>query len=477
MPLKQIKFGTSGWRGVIAEDFTFEGVRAAAAAIADYLRRENRNNPRLVIGYDTRFFSDEFAREAAAVLTQRGIHCYLCEAPAPTPAIAHEILRAKADGGINFTASHNPAEYNGLKFSTSDGGAALKGVTQKIETLAARHLENGVKEKPADESKLETIDPSPAYLESLSQKVDLDLLKHAGLRIAFDPLFGAASGYLDGFLTRHGLEVFSIHTNRDVLFGGHPPEPSDEILTDLKALVLAKQATVGLACDGDADRFGIVDRDGTFVDPNHILALLVDYLFEAPGDSPRQRRGWPRAVARSIATTHMMDAVARHHGAVLHETTVGFKFIAELIKAGKITLGGEESAGLSIFGHLPEKDGILACLLVAEMVARRGTSLTEQLQALFKKVGPYYPVRANLHLEPPAHQRATERIAQDPDSFDGRKVFRIDRTDGLKVFLEEDAWVLMRPSGTEPAIRCYCESHSEEETQALVQSAKKFLLE
>jgi phosphomannomutase len=227
---------------------------------------------------------------------------------------------------------------------------------------------------------------------------------------------------------------------------------------------------VGLSCDGDADRFGILDGDGTFISPNHIIGLLIDYLFETRPD-------WPRAVARSVATTHLVDAVAKHHKAKIHETPVGFKYIGELIKENKITLGGEESAGLSVYGHVPEKDGILACLLVAEMIATKGKSLTGQLADLFTRVGAYYPVRANLQLSPEVQQEALKRIQNDPAKLAGRTITKVDRTDGLKLFLEDDAWVLMRPSGTEPVVRCYAESHSEKETAALVESARKFLLE
>ena len=470
MPLKKITFGTSGWRGLLADDFTFEGVWAATAAIAGYVKQQNPGKPSLVIGFDPRFLSDTFAREAAAILTSQGIQCFLCQRPTPTPAIAHEVLRRKADGAINFTASHNPAEYNGLKFSTADGAPALQHVTKELETLAAQHLTNGVDAGKLDESKLEPIDPAPAYLGTLATKVDTQAIQQAGISLGFDPLYGAATGYLDKFLEELGVEVFSPHTHRDVLFGGHPPEPSDEILSGLRSLVKEKGAAVGLACDGDADRFGILDGDGTFISPNHIIALLMDYLLETRPD-------WPRAVARSVATTHLVDAVAKHHNAEVHETPVGFKYISELIKEDKITLGGEESAGLSIYGHVPEKDGILACLLVAEMVAQRGKPLTEQLAGLFSRVGAYYPVRANLHLAPEVQQEALKRIQNDPDALDGRSVIKVDRTDGLKLFLDDDAWVIMRPSGTEPVVRCYAESHSEQETAALIESARKFLLE
>ncbi len=295
-------------------------------------------------------------------------------------------------------------------------------------------------------------------------------IQRAGLKIAFDALYGTSAGYLDRFLRDRGVGVHALHGQRDVLFGGHPPEPSDDRLGELRQLVQESGAALGLATDGDADRFGILDRTGSFISPNHIIALLLDYLLET-------RPVWPRGVARSVATTHLVDAVARHHNVRVYETPVGFKYIGELIKQNKITIGGEESAGLTIYGHVPEKDGILACLLVAEMVARRGASLGEQLQALFAKVGAYYPVRVNLHLSDEERARVAARIKKVPAKFNGRRVARVDRTDGLKLLFEDDSWVLLRLSGTEPVVRCYCEAHSQQETQALVEAAQKFIAE
>ena len=469
MTHKPIRFGTSGWRGIIADDFTFARVRAAVAAVADYVRSRNRKNPGLVVGYDTRFLSDAFARATVTVLGEHQVASLFCRQPTPTPTIAHEIIRRRSDGGINFTASHNPAEYNGLKFSTPDGAPALPEVTKKIEKLAQKHLRSPAKRagrRPAPST--EEIDPIPSYLETLADKVDVPALKNAGLKIGYDPLYGTGAGVLDRFLAQHGVEAHCLHTHRDVLFGGHPPEPSDEILSGLRKLVAERGCAVGISTDGDADRFGVLDADGKFISPNHIIALLLDYLLET-------RPNWPRGVARSVATTHLVDAVARHHNVPLYETPVGFKYIGELIKQDKITIGGEESAGLSIYGHVPEKDGILACLLVAEMVARRGASLGEQLQALFRKVGAYYPVRVNLHMSESARARVVERIQKDPKSFGGRAVASVNRTDGLKLLFEDDTWVLMRLSGTEPVVRCYVESHSERDNAALIGAAKKFV--
>lgn len=466
-----IRFGTSGWRAVIAEDFTFANVRLAVAAIARYLLSRKPSGASLVVGYDTRFFSDDFAHTAVEVLSAEGIRAFLCSSATPTPAISYEVLRRGTNGAINFTASHNPPEYNGLKFSTSDGAPALPEVTRRIEEIVAELRSSG-QTQPVPEGKkvaAETMDPKPSYLATLREKVRLDAIRDARLTILYDPMHGAGSGYLDGLLLDSGIQFHTIHANRDVLFGGGAPDPSEERLETLRAAVLAHKAQLGLATDGDADRFGILDADGTFIHPNYIIALLLDYLIET--------RGWPGGVARSVATTHLIDAVAAHCKIPLYETPVGFKYIGELIKQDKIVIGGEESAGLSIYRHVPEKDGILACLLTAEMVAHRRASLGEQLETLFRKVGAYYPVRINLRLPGDVQKRLLERLMQDPAQFNGRKVVKIDRTDGLKMVLEDGSWALMRMSGTEPVCRCYCETRTREDLEPLIAAVRSFIFD
>lgn len=467
MPHKSpIQFGTSGWRGIIADTFTDDNVRLAVAAIARYVRSQRRRTPRLIVGYDTRFRSEEFARLAVELLSEYDIFSYFCTAATPTPTIAYEILRRQTDGGINFTASHNPPEYHGLKFSTPDGAPAMPEVTKKIEALVQKLVRTG-KPPAVEQLKEEQIDPCQPYLEVLAQKVNLEEIRRARLRVIFEPLYGTGRGYLDHLLRDQGTEVHTLHDRRDVLFGGHPPEPAEEFLTEAKQALRELNAQVVLATDGDADRFGILDADGTFISPNYIIALLLDYLVET--------RPWKGGAARSVATTHLIDAVAKYHNIRLHETPVGFKYIGELIKAGQIIIGGEESAGLSIYGHLPEKDGILACLLTAEMIARRGISLRQQLDTLFAKVGSYYPIRLNLYLEPDVQQRLLVRLKTEPSRFDNKKVAESNHSDGLKLILEDGSWVLMRLSGTEPVVRCYCEAHSQPELETLVAAAKKFI--
>jgi phosphoglucomutase len=445
-----IKFGTSGWRAIIAEEFTFANVRLAVAAIADHVRSRNAK-PTLIVGHDTRFFGEEFSETAAQILREHGIHVLLCEGATPTPAIAYEILRRKADGAINFTASHNPAEYQGLKFSGPDGGPALPEVTHDIEARAAKMGERAPAK--ATGGVFEKINPRDSYLERLSQLVNFNAISNAKLGVVTDALHGCGAGYLDRALADHGVTVQAVRTDRDVLFDGSGPDASEENLHPLHDAVLAKKAAVGLATDGDADRFGILDSDGAYMQPNHILALLYDYIVET--------RGWKMPAARSVATSHLMDAVAEHYGTTVYQTPVGFKYIGELIQQDKIALGGEESAGLSIRGHIPEKDGILACLLVAEMVAVRGVALAEQLRALFRRVGrECWPLRTNLHLSEDVRSKTVARLKTEFTTFLGRRVASLDRTDGLKIAFGDGSWVLLRFSGTEPLMRVYTEAAS-----------------
>jgi phosphomannomutase len=469
-----IKFGTSGWRGIIAEDFTFGNVRIAVAAIAEHVLSRNRR-PTLLVAHDTRFFSEEFARAAATELSNRGVRPLLGTAAAPTPAVACEIRRRKIDGAINFTASHNPAEYHGLKFSAADGGPALPEVTRDIEARAAKLYARPAEKtsafpSPHDARVFEQVDIASPYLARLGELVRFDELKKQNApRIVFDALHGCGAGYLDRALNEHGIGGHeTIRAERDVLFGGSSPDVSKENLQRLSETVVAHQAQIGLATDGDADRFGIVDAQGRWISPNHILGLLYDYLI--------QSRGWNLDAARSVATSHLLDAVAAKHGRKVRQTPVGFKYIGQFILQDAIALGGEESAGLSIRGHVPEKDGILACLLVAEMIAARQAPLEEQLRALFRRVGrEYWPLRANLHLPEDVKTRAVERLNSDFSEFLGKRVAQADRTDGLKLIFDDGSWILMRLSGTEPLMRVYTESATPQESARLAEAARAWV--
>jgi alpha-D-glucose phosphate-specific phosphoglucomutase len=467
--MNKIKFGTSGWRAIIADEFTFPNVRLATEAIGRYVRRLN-SSPTLLVGYDTRFASENFGREVARVLSSQNIRAKLCSQAVPTPAVAFTILQQKLDGAINITASHNPGEYNGLKFSTSDGAPALPEVTSEIENEIQRLQESTweFSAKP-NESLIESIDIRPAYLRDLTTKVDMKKIRDSKLTLGYDALHGSGAGYLDALLRQENIPATILHTNRDVYFGGHHPEPADEQLGEMKTIMKETGLKLGLATDGDADRFGVLDEGAEFVYPNELIAMLVDYLVES--------RGWQGGVARTVATTHLIDRVAKLHNRELLETPVGFKYIGEYIKEGRIFLGGEESAGLSIRGHVPEKDGILACLLITEMVASRGKSLKNQLKNLFSRVGEVYNRRLNVKLDPAISARVKQKIASDVQEFYGRQVVQQNRVDGLKLLFGDGSWVLMRPSGTEPVVRYYAESTSTADLERLLECGKQWITE
>ena len=464
----QIKFGTSGWRAVMAEEFTFVNVRRAVGGIARYVASQKPKGARVIVGRDPRFLGETFCSMAAEILAAHGITPVIVAEPAPTPSFSYAVTQTKADGVINFTASHNPPEYNGIKFSTPDGCPALPEVTKAIEAEIVAGDNAASTENTASAAR-ESLDPKPMYMKRLGEIVDLEVIRKAGLRVAFDPMWGAARGYSDELLRNAGVEVATVHDNRDVLFGGHAPEPDDHLLEDLRKKMRETGAGIGIATDGDADRFGIVDADGTFLQPNYVIALLFDYLVES--------RGWKNGVAKSVATTNLVNALAQHHGVELHETPVGFKYIGELIMQDKIAIGGEESAGLSIRHHVPEKDGLLAGLLCCEMVARRGKSLGEQLKAVSNQVGSYYPQRENFRLTPEVQAKFTEKLRSDPREFCGHAVSKVVRTDGLKLVFDDGSWVCYRLSGTEPVVRVYSEARSEQGLEKLGAAAKQWIFE
>jgi phosphoglucomutase len=407
---------------------------------------------------------------AAEILATQGITPLVVTEPAPTPAFAHAVIHHKADGVINFTASHNPPEYNGIKFSTPDGCPALPEVTKKIEAeILAADSASSPQARTGTSPANESLDPKSTYLKRLAEIVDLPAIRKAGLKVAFDPMWGSARGYSDDLLREAGVQVATVHDFRDVLFGGHAPEPDDHLLEDLRKKMRETGAQIGIATDGDADRFGIVDADGTFLQPNFVIALLFDYLVES--------RGWKNGVAKSVATTNLINALAEKHGVQLHETPVGFKYIGELIMQDKIAIGGEESAGLSIRHHVPEKDGVLAGLLCCEAVARRGKSLGEQLKEISNQVGSFFPQRDNFRLTPAVKAKFTEKLALDPREFCGHPVSQVVRTDGLKLVFSDGSWVCYRSSGTEPVVRVYSEARSEKGLETLSTAAKHWIFE
>ncbi len=463
-----IKFGTSGWRGIIGEDFTFENVRIASQGIANYLKSSQPKGNGVVVAYDTRFLSEKFSSEAAKIFAFNGIQAFLCNRDVPTPCVSFETVRRKAIGAVNFTASHNPPEYNGLKFSTSNGAPALPEVTKQIESeihsLQAQNAKVDVYERS---ELIETIDPKDKYLAELRNKVDVEVIRKSGLRIAIDSLYGTARDYLDYFLLEAGLEVKIIHNYRDPYFGGFSPECNQKNLGELRKIVPSEKYDLGLATDGDADRFGIIDERGRFVSPNTIIALLAVYM--------KRHRNIPGGLARSVATTHLIDAIAKKLDVPAYETPVGFKYIGELILDDKIALGGEESAGMSIYRHLPEKDGILACLLVAEMVARTGKRLHELTEEMHAEFGSYFSKRSDMKLTPQLKETLASKLAHPPEELDGMKVREVNKTDGVKLIFDDQTWLLFRLSGTEPVARIYAEACSPKDLKSLLDAGKKFV--
>ncbi|HYO75858.1 MAG TPA: phosphoglucomutase/phosphomannomutase family protein [Thermoanaerobaculia bacterium] len=463
-----IKFGTSGWRGVIGEDFTFENVRIASQGVANYLKSSGQQGTGVIVAYDTRFLSEKFALEAAKILAFNDIKAFLCTRDVPTPCVSFEIVRRRAMGAINFTASHNPPEYNGLKFSTANGAPAMPEVTRQIEREVHAVQQKNERLDVYEKTELiEEIDPKDRYLTELRSKVDVDAIAKSGLRVAIDSLYGTSRDYLDYFLLEAGVPIKIIHNYRDPYFGGFSPECSEKNLGDLRALVRVENYDIGLATDGDADRFGIIDERNRFVAPNQILALLAIYL--------KRYRNIPGGLARSVATTHLMDAIARKLDIPLYETPVGFKYIGELILDDKIALGGEESAGMSMYRHLPEKDGVLACLLVAEMVAVMGKKITALIEDMHREFGHFYSKRVDLKLTPHLRESVAAKLANPPSKVDGMEVRDMNTTDGVKLIFNDQTWLLFRMSGTEPVARVYAEACSPKDLKHVIDAGRKFV--
>jgi phosphoglucomutase len=457
-----IRFGTSGWRGVMGEDFTFHNVRVVIQATANYLRAKHGDGPiTVVVGYDTRFLSDRYAVEAAKLLARNGIQVLLTDRDAPSQALACQIIKRKCQGGINFTASFNPPRYNGLKFNGMTGAPALPEVTDAIEEEVRRLMPgfSALTTHLLDES-VTRIDVQADYLAHLRQKIDFGVMRKAGLKVAADPLYGTSREYLDEILEENGVEVEGLHGYVDPYFGGVSPSCTEENLAELKAHVVKSRCHLGLATDADGDRFGIIDEAGGFVHPNIILALLLDYLVRV--------KGWRGGVARSITTTHLLDRIARKYDLPLTTTKVGFKYMAELYLKGQIMFGGEESACIAVKDHLPEKDGIFAGLLVAEMIAATGRSLGTLREDLFGEYGTMTSGQRTVPVTPERAKKLKALIQSPPSKLGRRKVVAADTLDGLKLDFEEDRWVVLRQSGTEPLIRCYAEAESSEEVDAIL---------
>lgn len=466
-----IRFGTSGWRAIVADEFTFANVSRVTKAVCRYLQASSAAlDAALIVGYDTRFLAENFAEHCASEVAAAGYRAIFCDHATPTTTIAHTIRDRSAAGGISFTASHNPPEYNGMKLLTADGVPALSEAMRQIEQFISEIPEDGGQTVvSAGATNVEKYDPRPAYLADLARKVRFDVLARPGGSYAYDPLWGTGRGYLDRALRDNGLEVETLHDWSDALFGGRAPEPDEQCLEELRAAMKRRGCVLGLATSGNCEHFGVLDADGTFIAPNRLIPLLFDYLAES--------RGWTGDVARSVATSHLVDRVAAARGLPVLETPAGFNFIGELIGQDKSVPGGAEAAGLATRAHYPEQDGILACLLAAEAVAARGASLREQLEELYRRVGRTETAHIGVRLTPDVQARLTEKLKQDPAEIGGRRVARTNHTDGVKLVFDDGSWLLLRPSGTEPLVRIYAESESAQDLEVLLEQGRKYLLD
>jgi alpha-D-glucose phosphate-specific phosphoglucomutase len=472
-----IRFGTAGWRALIARDFTFANVRLASQAVADYLQASladpqsaiHSRDPAIIIAYDCRFLGRPFALAVAEVFAVNGLTPLVCARDTPTPVLSFAIRRCKAIGGINVTASHNPPEYSGFKYSRHDGAGAPSEATLTIEETIAR-LQRENWRCPASvigTFSCRSIDPQPEYFRHIRKLVDFSAIKKGRLKVAVDLMNGCGRGYLDTLLREAGARLTVWHDDLNPLFGGHAPEPSAENLGEMRKFVRAGHARLGLATDGDADRFGVVDADGTWITPNQVLALTLYHL--------AKHRGWKGSAVRTVATSHQVDGVAAQFGVRMHEVPVGFKYIGAIMEREQVIVGGEESGGLSVRGHVPEKDGILACLLMAELVAASGQSLGEVLKEITKLGGPFFTDRINIHIDPAKKDALLSRLAAGVEKIGAFPVEKQITMDGYKFLLADGEWVAFRASGTEPVFRCYIEARSRKHLESLRQACRALL--
>lgn len=462
----QIKFGTDGWRGVIAADFTFENLSLVAQATMDYLNREGVADKGLVIGYDRRFLSREFARRVAEIAAGNRIKVKMTDDYAPTPAVSWAVREFGAAAGVMITASHNPPEYNGFKIKEAFGGSARQTTTKIIEDIVAYNKENGrrpvaIPFDQACENQLVTIfDSTIAYFRQIGRYVNLDLIAAANIKVLVDPMYGAGTGFIPRLLA--GTK--EIHTDANPGFAGQAPEPIANHLQELMGKVKEEKFQVGLALDGDADRIGAVDETGEFFSSHCIFTLILKHLMEY-----KKMTG---GVVKTVSTTAMIDIIAEKYGLQLFETPIGFKHICELMLANDIVMGGEESGGLGVKGHIPERDGILLGLLLLETMAVNGKGLRQLLNETMDEIGHFFYQRIDRRIEEEAKQLLIERLKKEPPTeIDKRQVSHTNFSDGFKFIFDNGDWLLIRPSGTEPVLRLYSEARSQEQVERFLKAA------
>jgi alpha-D-glucose phosphate-specific phosphoglucomutase len=469
-----IKFGTDGWRAVIAEDFTFDNVRACAQGVAEYLKQKGLVDKKLVIGNDTRFASDEFAAACAEVLAGNGIKVLLCPQPAPTPVISYTVKNTGATGAIIITASHNPGSWNGFKYKDETGASAPTEIVDEIEKKVNEVLLKGqINRKKLEDcinsGLVEMYDPVPEYNTQVRRLVDVDRIKQQKLKVVYDAMYGAGIGYFDHVIGGGKLHIHHMNGERNPLFPGMlQPEPIARNLTRLCSVVKDEKANVGLATDGDADRIGIVSEKGDYLDTLYVFALLAMYFIEVHNER--------RPIIRSLCATSMLDKIGKIYNIPVYITKVGFKYVAPMMLEKDAFIGGEESGGYGFRNHVPERDGILAGIYFLDYMIQTGKTPSQLLEHLFSIVGPHYYDRIDVHITPELHQKAAGNMAKiKVDSVAGRKVARLETADGYKFILDDDSWLLIRFSGTEPLIRIYSEASSPQRVQDILQVGKELV--
>ena len=470
-----IKFGTDGWRGIIAQDFTFDNVRVCAQSVANYVNQANLAPRGVLIGYDSRFASEDFAAACAEVLAANGIKVFLCSQTAPTPVVSFGVIAKKAGGAIIITASHNTAQYNGFKYKNELGYSAPTEVTAELERHISHILASGKVERiPLSEAMakgmVENVDLAPVYYEQVARLVDLNEMRQSGLKVIVDSMYGAGAGYFDALLLGGcggTLKLTELNGSRNPLFPGmHNPEPIALNLTKLSATVKRLKASVGLATDGDADRIGIIDEKGNFLTQLQVFALLAYYLLEVRGE-----RG---AIIKTITTTSMLDRLGEIYQVPVLETPVGFKYVAPRMLAENALIGGEESGGYGFRGHVLERDGILAGLYFLDLMLKTGKTPSQLLDRLYQIVGPHYYERRDITFPETERQRIAARLQQNPpQAINGVGVARFETTDGFRYILADHSWLLIRFSGTEPLMRIYAESSSLDRVETLLDFGKQ----
>ena len=469
-----VKFGTDGWRGIIADDFTYANVRVAAGAIAHYVLEHEDPSAGVCIGYDTRFGSHSFARVAAQVLTSAGVPVYMADRISPTPALSYAVRERKAAGGIMITSSHNPAEWNGVKYKASYGGSGSPKIISAIEAYLGKPVRFA--DSPAT---LEEVDFNTPYIEAIRRFVDLDAIRDSGYKFLIDCMYGAGSGILAGIFTRANIPHVEMRGEINPNFPGINPEPILPHIRETQRVVVQEACDAGFITDGDADRIGSVDEHGNVVDAHKIFAILLKWLLD--------RKGWPGDVTRAFNTTKMLDRIATKYGRTLHEHGIGFKYVCDLMLEKDILAGGEESGGIGISRHLPERDGLLNSLLLANVMAEEQKTLSQLVASLQEEFGEHQYGRIDMHIDEQLKQSAIARARLITNEFAGMPVLRVEMMDGIKLYLANEScairqnaaetWLLFRASGTEPLLRVYCESCSGESVAKVLAAAEGFVLQ